>query len=333
MITVIIPCYNASETILETLKSVLNQSFTELFIHIYDDCSTDDTVEKIKSIRDFRIKIFKGNKNKGVNYARDFLISTCKTKYISFLDSDDYYHIDKLKIQKEFLDNNENIALVGTKIQLVDEENRSIKYPELTLTSDNMERMKSRLFFENSISTSSVMVRTKVIKAYRFSDFKYSFGEDYYLWLEIIKKHEIINLDKKLTYYRISNSGLTRTLESIKGDALKHIHYKNFCYNKIPLKFLDCHVNHLIHKNINPTQLKESISFYKYLLSIDLIDKKEIILNLSRKLSVTAISKSKRIYFLIMYSYQLKLSVSYDSMAIFLISLLKKPSSKFNNQI
>lgn len=101
MFSVIIPLYNKAQTIVNTLSTVLNQSFGEFEIIIVNDGSTDDSVEKILTFStDSRIKIVT-QENQGVSSARNKGVQECRYDYIAFLDGDDEWLPDYLLKMKE----------------------------------------------------------------------------------------------------------------------------------------------------------------------------------------------------------------------------------------
>ena len=104
-ISVIIPAYNAERTIQETIESVQKQTFTDFEIVIVDDGSTDRTFDIIQKIADPRIRCF-SYENGGVAAARNRGISNAKGEFISFIDADDMWTPDKLKLQLAALQNN-----------------------------------------------------------------------------------------------------------------------------------------------------------------------------------------------------------------------------------
>ena len=100
-ISVIIPTYNRAKSIIHSIKSVLTQTYHNLEVIIIDDCSNDNTESLISKIEDNRIKYIKLKENKGANFARNLGIKLSTGKYITFQDSDDIYHRDK--IEKQYL--------------------------------------------------------------------------------------------------------------------------------------------------------------------------------------------------------------------------------------
>ena len=88
-ISVIVPAYNAEKYIKKCIDSLIHQTKKECEFIIINDGSTDSTEEIVKSYKDKRIKYFK-NKNQGIGKTRNFGIEKATSKYIMFLDSDDY---------------------------------------------------------------------------------------------------------------------------------------------------------------------------------------------------------------------------------------------------
>ena len=100
-ISVIIPVYNREKTIVNCVNSILNQTYLPKEIIIVDDGSTDNTIVTIESIKKSIIKVIALNKNKGAQYARNIGIKNSKSKWITFLDSDDTWIKNKLEKQIE----------------------------------------------------------------------------------------------------------------------------------------------------------------------------------------------------------------------------------------
>lgn len=132
-ISVLIPTYNREKYIERSLMSVLEQSYKELDILIYDDGSTDNTVAIIKKLMhaDPRIRLIEGKINKGVAFARNKLIENCNTHYACWHDSDDYSNKYRIYYQTRSLEKNPNALIFGNwKKVLSNNENIWRKGPE-----------------------------------------------------------------------------------------------------------------------------------------------------------------------------------------------------------
>jgi len=103
-VSILVPTYNRSKYIEECVESVLEQSFKNFKLIIYDDGSTDNTLNILNQIKDKRIQIIKGGMNKGVGYARNFLLQRVDTLYACWQDSDDAMHPCRLEEQKKELE-------------------------------------------------------------------------------------------------------------------------------------------------------------------------------------------------------------------------------------
>lgn len=100
IISIIIPSYNSSKTIVETLNSIYQSRQSNFEIIVVDDCSTDSSVEVVRNFEQKNkcknLRLFKLNRNKGVSFARNYGIKLAKGKWIMFLDSDDSLNSNSL---------------------------------------------------------------------------------------------------------------------------------------------------------------------------------------------------------------------------------------------
>ena len=98
MISVVIPLYNKEKSIASTLRTVLNQTFSDYEIVIVNDGSTDGSVEEIEKVQDDRIRLVH-QPNAGVSAARNRGIEEAKGELNAFLDADDEWKPDYLATQ------------------------------------------------------------------------------------------------------------------------------------------------------------------------------------------------------------------------------------------
>lgn len=102
-VSVIIPTYNREKTILRSLKSVLEQTYTELEVLVIDDGSTDGTADIVKGVEDARVRYIALEKNSGPANARNVGVEMASGEWIAFQDSDDYWYKDKLEKQMRYV--------------------------------------------------------------------------------------------------------------------------------------------------------------------------------------------------------------------------------------
>ncbi len=111
LVSIIIPAYNAQNSILICLESVLNQTYKNIEILVINDGSTDKTLEILEKIQDKRLKVFSQD-NKGVSSARNKGLENALGQYIAFVDSDDFIDKDFIhKMLKSAMQNSADIVV------------------------------------------------------------------------------------------------------------------------------------------------------------------------------------------------------------------------------
>ena len=205
LVSIIIPYFNDKKNINRSVLSALNQSHKNIEIIIVDNENSINSknILNIVSKKSKKIKIIK-NKNR-LNYAgvgRNEGISFSRGKYLAFLDSDDYWAKNKLKIQLK--------ELYKTKADILFTAFKAINEKKKVLYSVKPPRV---LTYENLISScpvccSSVLIKKKCLKKIRFLNYRTK--EDYDLWLRLSKKgHKVRSIDNFLTFYTVRRSSLS----------------------------------------------------------------------------------------------------------------------------
>ena len=108
LVSIIVPVYNAGSYIEETIRMVLAQTFPHWELILVDDCSSDDSREKIRACikdagEDKRIRLIEKTENEGAARARNTGIDAAQGRYIAFLDADDVWMVNKLERELTFL--------------------------------------------------------------------------------------------------------------------------------------------------------------------------------------------------------------------------------------
>ena len=226
LVSVIIPYFRKKSFIQKTLTSVLNQTFQDFeIILIYDDENKDDLdfVRKIKSL-DKRIKLLINNKNIGAGFSRNIGIRKSNGKYICFIDADDLWHKDKLKIQIEFMEKNKYLA-THTSYKIKNKNNKIIG----TRKAKKIDDFK-KLLSSCDIGLSTVIIKKNVLieKKLKFPNLKTK--EDYVLWLNLVRGGvSIYSLDKNFTTWTKAPGSLSSSsLQKIMDGFTVYNQYMNF---------------------------------------------------------------------------------------------------------
>ena len=158
-VDIIIPVFNSQKFISKTLKSVFRQTFKKWQLIIIDDGSTDNTIVIIKKIckkikEKNKIIILKNNINKGQAFSRNRGLKHSKSKFVTFLDSDDFWDKNKLKNQINFMLSN-NYDFTYTDYKII--KNNQIK----KITVPDFYNYK-KFIHNSSINTCSMILKKKL---------------------------------------------------------------------------------------------------------------------------------------------------------------------------
>ena len=235
-VSIIFPCFNSSNTISQSIHSVLNQTYENWELIIIDDFSYDNTFNIINEFatKDHRIVVIKNNRNMGVAFTRNTGIDRASGKFISFLDSDDYWSKNKLEVQLGIMIKN-NYNLTFTSYYRVDINDKIIS--KVSIYQKNIGF--SDLLKGNVIALSSSMICSDIVKKFSFKKVGH---EDYLFWLNILQKPIIgYSINSFLTYYRVHHN-------SLSGNKLKAVRYTwNIYRNHLKFSYLKSLYYFVIH--------------------------------------------------------------------------------------
>lgn len=203
LISVIVPCYNAENTIKATIQSVLLQTYSNWELLIVDDCSTDDSVKIINqySIKDPRIKLLSTDKNTGSpSEPRNIALEAAKGQYLAFLDADDTWLPNKLEEQLEFLEMNDFDFVYSNYEKMNYQGKRNNRIVCARSVSTYWDILES-----NGIPCLTALLRRKIIGDIRFQQTP---KEDYVFWLTIMRTRNVTayNTNKIHAIYRESKN-------------------------------------------------------------------------------------------------------------------------------
>jgi len=201
-VSVIIPTHNRAEFLRSAITSVLNQTLQDFEIVIIDDASKDHTQEVIANFNDARIKAIHNQFSKGDAGTRNIGVINSNGEYIAFLDDDDEWLPEKLKIQTCLLDNSPpEVGGFCTHSYIIETESGRVS------SVFNPER--SDLTKENFIRTSSILLRRECFEQCGLFDESMPTSSDYDMWIRISKKFSFEIIKTPLVRYRINENSLT----------------------------------------------------------------------------------------------------------------------------
>jgi teichuronic acid biosynthesis glycosyltransferase TuaG len=216
IVSIVIPAYNVSDFIAETLDSALAQTFREFEIIVINDGSPDS--QKLENVLSDYLSyiIYVKQENRGAASARNTGIYCAKGEYIAFLDGDDIWLPNKLQSQIEFIKGN-NLEMTYCDALMFGEKPWSGKRFMETSPSEGKVTLKSLLSFEcNFITSGTICRKDKIIDSDGFDECKESARvEDFELWVRLLNNGISVDFQKEvLLKYRVF-------LESLSGGSIQ----------------------------------------------------------------------------------------------------------------
>ena len=202
VVSVIIPTYNRSRYILESIESILAQTYSCYEIIIVDDGSTDNTREILMPLVKEDTIQYIYQQNQGEASARNHGINVAKGKYIAFLDSDDLFIPTKLKKQVEFLDTHPEVAFVHSCYSKFRDSGIDLGYRDTSKITGKV-YPDILLKWAPLIAVPSVLVRAKVLSELGGFDTNLRWGTDLDMWRRITKRYPIGVIPEVLTEIRV----------------------------------------------------------------------------------------------------------------------------------
>ena len=193
LVSVIVSIYNNEDTVQESIKSLVNQSYKYIEILLMDDGSTDSSLELIEGFKDDRIKIFSNKKNIGLTKSLNLLIGHSNGKYIARHDADDISHKDRIKHQVNLmLDKN---IMVCTTRAFINKSNKKI--PGLSFYLPYRLSIK----YKNPFIHGTLLIDKDLLNSLGNYDERFYFAQDYKLFNDLILENFKIHSVNKPLYY------------------------------------------------------------------------------------------------------------------------------------
>lgn len=210
-VTVILTSYNHQDFIAKSIDSVLNQTFVNFELIIFDDFSADKSWEIINSYSDTRIKKYRNFENQGPLYGiNKAIFEIAKGEYIAIHHSDDIWEPEKLQKQVDFLNKNQDMGAVFTNAHIIGEKSESFVdqshfYYKIFDQPNRTRHEWLRFFFEkgNALCHPSVLIRKQAYMDCGL--YRYGFAQlgDFDMWVRLALRYDIHVLPEKLVRFRV----------------------------------------------------------------------------------------------------------------------------------
>lgn len=258
MISVIIPCFNASRYLKSAVESIINQSYSNLEIICINDGSTDETLDILETIQktDSRIRIINNPQNLGLIKTLNKGISIAKGEYIARMDADDISHPERLERQLTYLNAN-NLDLIGSYCKIITANGHLFCYGPHFPCSEKAILWTS--LFESPLAHPTVFGKKEIFDKYHYSEEEFSYVvEDYELWCRMLENGVKVGIIPEfLLSYRRNKGGETFSKAAQQNFNHKKVSYSHMrrLLNYEPNKTFD--LRKAIYENNSSINIKE----------------------------------------------------------------------------
>lgn len=218
LISVLIPCHNAAPWLQAAIDSVRDQTHRDLEILVYDDGSTDGSVEIVRkaATEDARIVVMGEPANRGIVYALNTMLQASRGDYIARMDSDDICLPHRFERQLQFIKAG-NADLCGTWFQeFGDGIARTVHW------HSKPEELRAAMLFQNALCHPTVMAKREVFEAFDYRE-NCNLAEDYDLFVRSLARFRLANLPEVLLRYRRHRQQATRARRAQMEEVTRRI--------------------------------------------------------------------------------------------------------------
>ncbi len=222
LVSIIIPTYNRAEDLKRALQSVFDQTFTDWEVVVVDNHSIDNTDSLIESFNDPKIRLFKIHNEGVIAASRNLGLKHALGEYIAFLDSDDWWHPQKLEVSLKYLERGADV--VYHDLFRVKKSNQKIFWKKAPARNPKSPIFVDLIVNSNALPNSSVVVRKQILNEIKgfAEDRDLIAAEDYDAWLRVAKISEKFEkIPQTLGYYWCGGGNISNPSQVLKNiDAL-----------------------------------------------------------------------------------------------------------------
>lgn len=230
--------YNDELYIEESLRSILNQTLADFELIIYDDCSTDHTVEKIRAFHDPRIQLICNEENCGLTKNLNKGLRIARGKYIARMDGDDISEQTRFERQVAFLEEHPSVYLISCHAQNFGESDL------VNRIRGNSEVLRCRMLIRPVFAHPGFMMRRELIEEGFFYDETFRTAQDYEFAVRAAGTHEIGMVPEILLHYRVHKKQISNTVNDNQVTNADRVRQKQLGQLKITLSGEEQQVYH-----------------------------------------------------------------------------------------
>ncbi|PSU82830.1 glycosyl transferase [Photobacterium kishitanii] len=200
LVSILLPVYNGGEYIEEAIDSIISQTYKNFELIVINDGSNDNTRDLLDNYISFKnIKIYH-TENQGIIKSLNYALSLADGEYIARMDADDIAYEDRISKQVSFLNENKDVWLCGSQVELIGTISGISNLPI------NADLCRIKALFSTPVYHPTVMFRRNNI----IYDINYKDAEDYKFWTDILLLGEIKNINDVLLKYRTHENQISK---------------------------------------------------------------------------------------------------------------------------
>ncbi len=209
LVSVVMNCYNGEKYLKEAIDSIMTQTYQNWEIIFWDNQSTDKSANIVTLYNDKRIKYFYAPSHTPLGEARNLALSECSGEYIGFLDTDDIWLPNKLKLQVSIMESSLEFALCYTDFDKISADAKHlISYK----TKHPSGYIFGKLLAWYEIGMPTAIVRSECLTSIGtpLFDQSMSFCPDYDLFMRIAANYKVCSIKESTAKYRVLGDSLTQ---------------------------------------------------------------------------------------------------------------------------
>ncbi len=250
LVSVCIPAYNNADYILDTINSILNQSYKNIELIIVDDNSSDDTLEVVKAVQDERIKVYHNDKNLGMSGNWNRCLELCTGEFVKLICADDIIATNAIEKEVEALVSNQSATLVCSDTKLVDLNGNGKgfykRYRKSGLVDGKEVCRKGFLVKDYFGAPQANTFRRSVAEKIGGFDTYFTYILDYDFFVSLACEGDVYIIHESLNYFRVrkgSNTGAVMGGDKNKTKIYVDEHRHLLMKNKDVLNMSDSYIN------------------------------------------------------------------------------------------
>lgn len=213
-ISVVMPVFNAESTVVDSVQSILKQTFREFEFIIINDGSTDQTCNYLDQINDDRVIIHSFKVNQGIVKSLNWGIDICRGDYVVRMDADDIALPDRLQTLVQHCQKMPQVDVFCSYV--IKEASGSRFVHKCPVEND---QIRANLLFTNPLIHPATMIKKSVFEVDRYR-LEYQYIEDYALWIQLLRSKVFYCIPKELLIYRAQVNSICSTHHHLQSNRV-----------------------------------------------------------------------------------------------------------------